>query len=265
MLDFKCWRRHRDGTPIVRDDYIQDYGEDLLRDYNPSLLETPGKINAIHFLETYLGLTIEFQNIYYPEGSDPIAGATIFNHERIQVFDRDGMRCAVKEFEPGTVLIDNSVTEKPTFALFTLLHEGGHYCMHAPVYRKNPNQVSLFAPEGAHAVQCKRSMIEHRGKLVTQEDFREHQASTLAAALAMPRPTFVPMMRQYILDAGFSQGIWIIDPHGDWEDEMKLENMIKVVTDTYGVSFTAAKIQLQRQGLLMHEWQYEKLMMQGVS
>ena len=40
--------------------------------------------------------------------------------------------------------------------------------------------------------------------------------------------------------------------------------MIKVVTDTYGVSYTAAAIQLRRQGLLMKEWQYDQMKMRGV-
>ena len=34
--------------------------------------------------------------------------------------------------------------------------------------------------------------------------------------------------------------------------------MIKVVTDTYGVSYTAAAIRTRRQGLLMKEWQYDQ-------
>ena len=74
------------------------------------------------------------------------------------------------------------------------------------------------------------------------------------------RETFAEQIRE----AGFSEGIWVEDPHGDWEDQFKLDNMIKVVTDTYGVSYTAASIQLRRQGLLMKEWQYDQMKMRGV-
>jgi hypothetical protein len=43
-----------------------------------------------------------------------------------------------------------------------------------------------------------------------------------------------------------------------------MDEDFKVVTDTYGVSYTAAAIQLRRQGLLMKEWQYDQMKMRGV-
>ena len=263
MIDFSCRCYHKDRTPIVKDLYIQDYAEALLADYRPELLKTPGKVDAFHFLENYLGVTVEFQDIFYPEGKIPVAGATIFNDEAIMVFDRSGMKVSSIDVPAGTVLIDNATMKSESFALFTALHEGGHYCMHQGVYKLDPDQVSLFESDG-HVVKCMRTTIERRGPLVTQKDFREHQASTFAAAMAMPRPTFIPLMRQVIREAGFSEGIWVEDPHGDWEDQFKLDDMIKVVTDTYGVSYTAAAIQLRRQGLLMKEWQYDQMKMRGV-
>ena len=85
MIDFSCRCYHKDRTPIVKDLYIQDYAEALLADYRPELLTTPGKVDAFHFLENYLGVTVEFQDIFYPEGKVPVAGATIFNDEAIMV------------------------------------------------------------------------------------------------------------------------------------------------------------------------------------
>ena len=106
MIDFSCRCYHKDRTPIVKDLYIQDYAEALLADYRPGLLKTPGKIDAFHFLENYLGVTVEFQDIFYPEGKVPVAGATIFNDEAIMVFDRSGMKVSSIDVPAGTVLID---------------------------------------------------------------------------------------------------------------------------------------------------------------
>ena len=80
MIEFGCNRYHKgDMTPIVTDLAIQDYAEAVLEDYKPKLLKTPGKINALHFLESYLGVTVDYKDIYYKEGESPIAGATVFN------------------------------------------------------------------------------------------------------------------------------------------------------------------------------------------
>ena len=59
MIDFSCRCYHKDRTPIVTDLYIQDYAEAVVRDYRPELLVTPGEVDAFHFLENYLGVTVK--------------------------------------------------------------------------------------------------------------------------------------------------------------------------------------------------------------
>lgn len=75
MIDFHCNKRHKDMTPIVKDTEIQDYAEVLLQDYKKQLLREPGKINPLHFVESYLGAVVDYQDIYYPENTPAIAGA----------------------------------------------------------------------------------------------------------------------------------------------------------------------------------------------
>ena len=48
MIKFRCFKRHPDGTPIIRDADIVKFAESQLRDYRPELLEVPGKIDPIH-------------------------------------------------------------------------------------------------------------------------------------------------------------------------------------------------------------------------
>ena len=67
LIEFHCNCRHKDQTPIVSDLEIQEYAEAVLEDYKPKLLKEPGKINAVHFLESYLGATVDYQDIYYEE------------------------------------------------------------------------------------------------------------------------------------------------------------------------------------------------------
>lgn len=178
MIDFSCRCYHKDQTPIVKDLYIQDYAEALLADYRPELLKTPGKVDAFHFLENYLGVTVEFQDIFYPEGKVPVAGATIFNDEAIMVFDCSGMKVSSIDIPAGTVLIDNATMKSESFALFTALHEGGHYCMHQGVYKLDPDQISLFESEGHHFMETVQTSPPHR------EDNRCKAISELIEAVA---------------------------------------------------------------------------------
>lgn len=129
MVEFHCSRKAHDGTPIVRDAVLQDYAEAVLQDYKPCLLKEPTKINADHFLESYLGVNLEYQYLYNEDGTPAIAGATVFNDERIQVFDRENKCVRTIDVAADTIIIDNTLVDegKDTYVHFTALHEGGHF------------------------------------------------------------------------------------------------------------------------------------------
>jgi len=271
LIEFHCNCRHKDQTPIVSDLEIQEYAEAVLEDYKPKLLKEPGKINAVHFLESYLGATVDYQDIYYEENASPIAGATVFNDDKVLVFDRENMCVRPIEVSAGTILIDNDTMKdgKEGFAQFTHLHEGGHFLIHPAVYRKMDNQITLFDlgmldKTGSHVVSCKRSAIAGQGekkcRFSTQEEFREHQANTFAAAIAMPRQTFIPYAQEMIRAAGFKDGIWVeSEKELDWDDMIVLPDIVGKLAETFGVSRSAARVQLKRQNVLMTEKEYQQL------
>lgn len=264
MIDFHCSKRHKDLTPIVKDVEIQEYAETLLQDYKPKLLQEPGKINPLHFVESYLEATIDYQDIYYPENSPAIAGATVFNDDRILVFDREANCIRPIKVDANTILIDNSTMEdgKEGFAAFTVLHEGGHLCLHPAVYRRIGGQLSFFDDhkDGDHVVCCRRSSLEggcaRRSKLTTQEDFREHQANVFAAAVAMPRQTFIPAAQDLIRKCGFRDGIYVTPEIMDWDYTLGISAIEETLSALFGVSKSAANVQMRRLGLLMTEREY---------
>ena len=266
MIDFGCRKRHRDGTPIVRDIEVIEYAEALLKDYRPELLEYPGRIDGLHFIETYLKANLDFQDIFYEEHENPIAGATVFNDEGVMVFDRENQCVREIAVEADTVIIDNSTMEagKEGFALFTQLHEAGHFCMHPAVYKRDPYQMSIFDLGRGYAarsvVMCKRTAIENRkGQLKTQEDFREHQANVFAAALEMPRRAFYRATTRHIkeYDLGRDLNSVLVRPNKlDFNFEMGCREIIGLVADAFGASRRATEIQMMTLGLLMTEEQY---------
>lgn len=264
MIDFCCTTRHKDMTPIVKDTNIQDYAETLLRDYKPKLLKEPGKVNPTHFVESYLGAVVDYQDIYYPENTPAIAGATVFNDDRILVFDREAQRIKTIDVSANTVLIDNSTMDdgKEGFAAFTILHEGGHLCLHPAVYRRMDGQLSFLNEhkDGDYVICCRRSSLENgcnkRQKFITQEEFREHQANVFAASIAMPRPTFVPAAQELIRNAGCKDGVLVMPSEMDWDYTLGISAIEETLSSLFGVSKSAANIQMRRLGLLMTEEQY---------
>lgn len=196
MIEFR-WSKvdKKDNTPILKDIEIDGLAEDLLKDYKPQLLEEPAPINYLHFLESYLGANVEFMDIHYED--KPIWGATAFNEgECLKVFDRENSHTIPRKLKKRTIVIDNYVMRegKEGLALFTGLHEGGHLWLHPGVFVKpdQRGQLSLFQDEKPKinpVVCCRHNHIESFGrkkKLVTSEDFREHQADYFASAIAMP-------------------------------------------------------------------------------
>ena len=110
-----------------------------------------------------------------------------------------------------------------------------------------------------NALRCRRDDIfggYGRRQLVSEHDHREHQANTLAAAWAMPRPTFVPYAMEQIKSVGYEDGIIVI------EDELDLTTtwcslvLIESIARPFGVSKAAARVQLQRQHLIMDKDTY---------
>lgn len=260
MIKFYCRKRHQDGTPIIRDADIVRFAEAQLRDYRPELLEEPGKIDPIHFIEKYLGANIDFQDIYYEEGASQIAGATVFNDEEVRVFDRENMCTKNIAVKAGTIIIDNSTIQDRNegFARFTELHEAGHLCMHPAVYCTIPGQMSMFAARSL--VMCKRETMEmRRRRLVTQEDFREHQANVYAAALEMPARTFskltLSLIRDYDIGMDGNQ-VLVIPRDFNYDFEVGLARIISDLAETFGASSQAVRIQLQARGFLMTQKEY---------
>lgn len=264
MIPFKCSKRDKTRTPILYNEDIWEYAEALIGDYKPSLLKEPAPLNVEHFLESYLGATIDYQDIFFAKGEDPIAGATVFNDDHIRVFDREGMCTRVIKVAAGTIIIDNSTVAAGNkgFEAFTGLHEGGHFTMHQEVYRHNPSQISFFeAPkDGSNLVCCRKSTMFGKSRWsarqLTPEQNREHQANTFAAFAAMPRQTFVPLAQSLICGAGFRNGVFVYDDK-HWESDYALEQICNELVRAFGTSFTAVKIHLKELGLLLNVYQFE--------
>jgi len=248
VINFRCSMVDGENNPIISDDNIDKFAEILLNDYKQELLKEPGPINYLHFLESYLGANIEIMDIYYED--NPIWGVTSFNDgERLEVFDRKRKCIKWNKLKKRTIVLDNYVMQKGRegLALFTGLHEAGHLWLHSGVYTRPTGQMSLFGePKKRKVVCCRKGDIVNFGKgsgYRTAKEWREHHANYFAAAVAMPKSTFVPFVKKMIAVQDFGE-----DLTSNTFALFFTEYLPKIISDAYGVSKQAAYVRLCKFG-----------------
>ena len=129
--------------------------------------------------------------------------------------------------------------------------------MHYPAFC---GQDILAARSIMDRIMCRSSMIETErpeNRRWTDRDFMEHQANVYAAAVLMPRQTFVPFVMELNRKAGHKDGIFVrppIDPFFQYRHwYVFLEEIGQKIAETYGVSESAAYVHMKRCGLIRTE------------
>ena len=256
MIPFKPLRVDRSNIPIVSDKEIDEYAHAVLEDYKPELLCTPSAIRVEHFIERYLRVTFEAKDIYYEENESPIWGATAFQDSWIKVFDRERNRVLPIEIKKDTIILDNYVMKegKEGLALFSGLHEGGHFLIHPGVFSQNcEGQTSLFQAETQQIVCCRRENVESlepTRRRRTREEWLEHHADYFAAAIAMPNVTFKPFLKQLMRKSGIQEDRIVLGNCYN-RDIFACNELPSSIANTYGVSKKAAFIKLRKCGFIV--------------
>ena len=256
MIEFNCPNRKYDGTPVICDLEVMSYAEAQIGDYKPTLLHEPGRINALHFVESYLGAFVDAQDIRDAVPGMEIGGITVFKDAMIMVAEEGTM--LEKFFPAGSIIIDSYVMGREDgYSQFTICHEGGHLCMHYPAFS---GQEILAARSMMDKIMCRSSVMDtdrQENRKWTDRDFMEHQANVYAAAVLMPRQTFVPFVMDLNRKAGYKDGIFLrpwIDPFYQYRHWYTyLEEIGDKVAETYGVSESAAYVHMKRRGLIRME------------
>ena len=268
MIILKCNRTSEDMTPVLRDIDIARYAQSVLYDYRPEFfLYNPGDdpyfepalLDPYDFAEKYVDATVDVQAIYTDSSDDFIAGAAVFNLQKVKVFDKDNM-CTREIIVPAnTILLDTRTVhgKSQPFEYFTLMHEAGHLLMHQRVFRKLP--VMGFYTSGEEvqpsdsATLCKRSNIGRSSAgLRTNEDFREHQANTFAACMLMPPRLFIPYVHHLMKSpwTRFDDEIMITSTVNDGTSAYwRYREIVRNAALKFGVSTKAAEVQLTKYGL----------------
>lgn len=251
-------------VPIASNAQIGAYAEAVLGQYRPELLKTPGAVDGLHFLEYFLGLSVEYQDIFTAR-KPRILGCSCFSDAVLPVVDRSGAAAEVRfrKFREGTVIID----EKPGCGAeryserFTQLHEAGHWLLHGFYFRSLPagSGKECSFGSGASGARCVCSAEDIFGGASASRREKpkyygmlEHQANVFASHFALPGSTVVPFAEERILALGYREGILEHQsaPEFDDEDLINLKQLLRLVSEVYGVSEKTAEIRLRELGLV---------------
>ena len=268
MIEFNCSRTSEDMTPVIRDIEIAKFAQSVLYDYRPELLTytsygddpyyEPALLDPYDFAENYLGSSIEVHDIYTESSRELIAGAAVFNLQKVKVFDKANMCTREILVPPNTILLDNETVRRwhKGFEFFTIMHEVGHLMLHQKVYKREPEQLlnttgSLSNASGK-AILCKRNNIGNWNRsLKTNEDFREHQANTFAGSMLMPPRIFIPYVQnQMKINNRFSDELMVTHTINDGTSAYwRYVDVLNRTARHFGVSFKAARVQMTKYGL----------------
>ena len=269
MIEFSCSRTSEDMTPVLRDIEISKFAQEVLYDYRPELLSyisygddpyyEPALLDPYDFAQNYLGSSIEVHDIYTETKDELIAGAVVFNYQKVKVFDKDNMCTREILVPPNTILLDNETVNHwhKGFEFFTIMHECGHLMLHQKVYRREP--VTGFYTTGnvsdssENAVLCKRSNIGGTRfyGMRTNEDFREHQANTFAGCMLMPPRVFIPYVQKQMRTYDrFDDELMVTHTINDGSGEYwRYVDVVNRTARYFGVSYKAVRVQLAKYGL----------------
>ena len=236
------------GMYIIRKEDFDDIGEAVLLEYMSEVLRYPTAIDIMALATECLYLDVK--NKYITQDGS-ILGMIAFGDTE---FIGYGMSLEEEKIDlpEGTVLIDYRLCglENMGRRNFTVAHECGHWVCHRPYhspnnkvyeFRKNKPQ-SLIACRAENIEGIKTSASFNR---FTDEDWEEWQADSFAAAILMPRKTFIEAFREALKAKGVRRDYLI---KGD--DSGIEASIIHYLMRIFEVSYTAVKIRLKNLGLM---------------
>lgn len=232
---------------------FDDIGEAVLAEYMPEVLSHPCAVDIEELAQEHLYL--ELRNAFITiDGS--VLGMIAFDDATFEGYD-SMYRPEEMSLPAGTVVIDLSLCGQTLYARrrFTIAHECSHWICHRS-YHAPDNRTYNFRSNASQGIlACRSENIEKgsaadRGRKRTDDDWEEWQADSLAAAILMPRRTFLDSFRYAMGKEGMRQPYIV-----KGEDRYGENAVIRALMDTFKVSYKATEIRLKTLGLL-REYQY---------
>ena len=230
--------------PYLSYEALDDYAEELVRDFSIDALQVPGVLDVDKFIEYYLQLAVEYRRICFDR---KIMGVTAFNDGTVEVLNEETGLSEKLPVKTGTVIIDPSLLTKRNIPRlrFTMMHEGSHWLLHKKAFAEdNP-----FGPAGIYENQfiaAKEGGVDYSRSTKERTDVErmERQADFLSAAILMNRPALRIAFQDFF--KFYDEKPRRIIRGASMTDDCFVQQLPEVVAMKFGVSKRAALIRLEK-------------------
>lgn len=221
--------------PIISKAQMDKLGCDILEEYMPEVLKEPQTIDIRHLVED--GIILDIWETAFPIQN--ILGMVAFDDVKIPIAN-DGV-LAVHE---GTIVLASHLHNKTTKWRFTAAHEASHWVLHRQYFSPSNNTYSFRQSQYSY-ISSKNDDSE-KGKKNPKEakcddDWQEWQADYLAAAILMPKTTFIEAARSSLKRHGFHDMRLVSGENIDGGTRV-----IKELADIFQVSMRSVRIRMRQ-------------------
>lgn len=217
---------------------LEIYGECVLCDFSPDVLQTPQSTNIDSLITDYMGFNFEYQ---YLSNNGVYLGVTVFDDtDTFPIYNPELNRAEFLSVKRDTIIIEGTLAENPALEhreRFTEGHEASHGLVH-PEYYKRRAQFAGFSNTGdSYSKPCFPDLSgeDMNGKRLQGEAWLEWQANYLASVLLMPKAT-VKQLKDLIKSKG--KCYWNLE-------------LISTMVEVYNVSKNAARVRLNSLNYLL--------------
>ena len=230
--------------PYLTNETLDDYAEELIRDFSPEALKAPCVLDVDRFIEYYLQLTVEYRRICFDR---KIMGLTAFNDGTVEVLNEETGLSERLPVKAGTVIIDPALLLKRNIPRlrFTMMHEGAHWLLHKKVFSVDNH----FGTAGVYENQfiaAKEGRVDYSRSTKERTDVErmERQADFLASAILMNRPALRIVFKEFF--KFYNEKPRRIKRRTSTIDDCFAHQLPEVVAIKFDVSKRAALIRLEK-------------------
>lgn len=213
---------------------LEDKALELLIEFDEERIHKTKPIDVYAVIEKCLNVPYDWK---YLTPDQSILGATVFSGGCLWVWPEskyyNGLLPFQIEVEPGTILIDTTLTEQDNRGRenFTVMHEVFHQVLHKKCFRTMPK--NYVHPTSSRTIDGQIRYSSYALSMI------EKQANACAAAFLMPAELTSNTYKSLYKAAGFNR-----------YNHSFVYNTIKEMAEEFSVSQQAMSIRLQTLGLI---------------
>lgn len=236
---------YNNGMYRLRNEDFDPIASMVLNEYAPDTLKNPQPTDIDYLIEECFYLNVIKAHITL-EGN--ILGMMVFEDTPFKYYDNK-YQLVEQELKGSTMLIDLSLSGDSNYPRerFTKAHEVSHWICHRSLHSSDKlpyefRKLPYVACRNTNIEQYKYSDEFKR----TELEWEEWQADKLAAALLMPKDSFITVSQAYMKKHGLSEGFLI-----KGYDEVLSKKIIAEIAKFFMVSKQAAQIRMSQLGLIV--------------